>query len=69
GGRPVRVPAASASAASAALARLPYVPSALEWLHSVRTSVVMDTTKAKAQLEWRPIHSSAETLAGLAAAL
>ncbi len=69
GGRPVRVPAASASAASAALARLPYVPSALEWLHSVRTSVVMDTTKAKAQLGWRPIHSSAETLAGLAAAL
>jgi UDP-glucose 4-epimerase len=69
GGRPVRVPAASASAASAALSRLPYVPSALEWLHSVRTSVVMDTTKAKTQLGWRPIHSSAETLAGLAAAL
>ncbi|HVR00174.1 MAG TPA: NAD-dependent epimerase/dehydratase family protein [Mycobacterium sp.] len=69
GGRPVRVPAATASAASAALARLPFVPSALEWLHSTRTSVVMDTTKAKTQLGWRPIHSSAETLAGLAEAL
>ncbi|MCW2547597.1 MAG: hypothetical protein JWN96_2057 [Mycobacterium sp.] len=69
GGRPVRVPAATASAASAAIARLPYVPSALEWLHSARTSVVMDTTKAKTQLGWRPLHSSAETLADLAAAL
>jgi UDP-glucose 4-epimerase len=69
GGRPVRVPAATASAASAAISRLPFVPSTLEWLHSVRTSVVMDTTKAKTQLGWRPIHSSAETLAGLAAAL
>ena len=44
GGRPVRVPAAAASAASAAISRLPYVPSALEWLHTGRTSVVMDTT-------------------------
>lgn len=69
GGRPVRVPAATATAASAALARLPYVPSALEWLHSTRTSVVMDTTKAQTQLGWQPIHSSAETLDALAAAL
>jgi nucleoside-diphosphate-sugar epimerase len=69
GGRPVRVPAVTASAASAALARLPYVPSALEWLHSTRTSVVMDTGKAKTQLGWRPLHSSADTLASLAAAL
>jgi UDP-glucose 4-epimerase len=69
GGRPVRVPAVTASAASAALARLPYVPSALEWLHSTRTSVVMDTGKAKTQLGWRPVHSSADTLASLAEAL
>ncbi len=69
GGRPVRVPAVTASAASAALSRLPFVPSALEWLHSTRTSVVMDTTKAKTQLGWRPVHSSADTLAALAATL
>jgi UDP-glucose 4-epimerase len=69
GGRPVRVPAATATAASAALARLPHVPSALEWLHSTRTSVVMDTTKAKTQLGWQPLHSSSETLATLASAV
>ena len=66
GGRPVRVPAAAASAASAAVSRLPFIPSMLEWLHVARTSVVMDTAKAKEELGWRPVYSSAETLAALA---
>lgn len=69
GGRPVRVPAAAASAASAAIARLPFVPSELEWLHVARTSVVMDTTKAKKDLGWHPTYTSAETLAAMAAAV
>jgi len=68
GGRPVRVPAVAASAASAAISRVPFVPSMLEWLHVARTSVVMDTAKARTQLGWRPVHSSAETLAALASA-
>ncbi len=67
GGRPVRVPAVAATAASAAISRVPGVPSMLEWLHTARTSMVMDTTKAKTQLGWRPLHSSAETLEALAA--
>ena len=66
GGRPVRVPALAASAASAAISKVPFVPSMLEWLHSARTSVVMDTTKARTQLGWRPVHSAEETLAALA---
>ena len=37
---------------SEVFARLPFVPSALEWLHVGRTSVVMDTSKAKSQLGW-----------------
>jgi nucleoside-diphosphate-sugar epimerase len=65
GGRPVRVPAVAATAASAILARLPAVPSAAEWLHIARTSVVMDTHKAKSQLGWTPEYSSAETLQAL----
>jgi nucleoside-diphosphate-sugar epimerase len=69
GGRPVRVPAAAASAASAAVSRLPTISSMLEWIHVARTSVVMDTTKARTELGWRPTYSSAETLALLAAAL
>jgi UDP-glucose 4-epimerase len=69
GGRPVRVPAAAASAASAVIAKTPFVPSALEWLHVTRTSMVMDTTKAKTELGWRPTHTSAETLQALADAI
>ncbi len=69
GGRPVRVPAVAATAASAILARLPAVPSAAEWLHIARTSVVMDTQKAKSQLGWTPRYSSAETLQALADSL
>lgn len=69
GARPIRVPAAAASAASAAVSRLPFVPSLLEWLHVARTSVVMDTTKAERELGWHPTYSSAETLAALAASL
>jgi UDP-glucose 4-epimerase len=66
GGRPVRVPQLAAAAASAVVAQLPFAPSALEWLHVVRTSVVMDTSKAKSVLGWTPKFTSAETLEALA---
>lgn len=69
GARPVRVPRLAMSAASEVVARLPFVPSALEWLHVGRTSVVMDTSKAKSQLGWTPRYTAAETLASLAEAL
>jgi nucleoside-diphosphate-sugar epimerase len=66
GGRPVRVPAIAATAALAVIAHVPFVPSALQWLHIARTSVVMDTSKAKTQLGWKPKYTSAETLQALA---
>jgi UDP-glucose 4-epimerase len=69
GGRPVRVPKPTASAASAIVSKLPFVPSELEWLHTTRTSVVMDTSKAKMVLGWTPQHTSAETLRALATAV
>ncbi|MEV0710224.1 NAD-dependent epimerase/dehydratase family protein [Nocardia aurea] len=67
GGRPVRVPAAAATMVSRAIAQLPFVPPVLEWLHLARTSVVMDTTKAKRRLGWHPFHTSRQTLEALAA--
>lgn len=66
GARPVPVPRVVVAAASEVVARLPFVPSALEWLHVGRTSVVMDTTKAKSVLGWTPEYTAAETLSGLA---
>jgi nucleoside-diphosphate-sugar epimerase len=69
GARPIRLPRAAASVASEVIARLPFVPSALEWLHVGRTSVVMDTTKAKSQLAWTPKYTAAETLSALGEAI
>lgn len=66
GARPLKVPRAAAVATSEVMARLPFVPSSLEWLHAGRTSVVMDTTKAREQLGWRPKFTAAETLSALA---
>lgn len=69
GGRPIRVPAAAVSAASAAFTHLPFVPSVLEWLHVARAAVVVDTTRAHRELGWRPTHTTAEALESLAAAV
>lgn len=69
GARPVKVPHAAAVVTSEVLARLPFVPSALEWLHAGRASTVMDTSKAKDELGWQPKHTAAETLAALAGAV
>jgi nucleoside-diphosphate-sugar epimerase len=68
GTRSVRVPRAAATAASELLTRLPLVPALAEWIHAARTSVVMDTSRAKQVLGWQPKHSSRETLDELAAA-
>jgi nucleoside-diphosphate-sugar epimerase len=65
GTRSVRVPQAAAVALSQGLARLPLVPAAAEWLHLGRTSVVMDTTRAREVLGWTPQYSAADTLATL----
>lgn len=65
GTRSLRVPQAAAVALSRALARLPMVPAAAEWLHLGRTSVVMDTVRARTVLGWQPRYSAADTLASL----
>lgn len=66
GALPIKVPRAAAVVTSEVLSVLPFVPSALEWLHAGRTSVVMDTAKAKSELGWRPRYTSKETLDTLA---
>jgi len=65
----VPVPQALAKASSEVLARLPLVPAMAEWLHIMRASVVMETSAAKRELQWSPEHTSAQTLAAMAAVL
>jgi UDP-glucose 4-epimerase len=69
GTRSIRVPRAAAVAASRVVARLPMLPAAAEWIHVTRSSVVMDTSRAKDVLGWRPQYTSRETLAALAESL
>ena len=69
GGHPVRVPAVAATAASEVIAHMPFVPSALVWLHIAKVSMVMDTSKAKTQLGWNPKYTSAQTLQALVESL
>ena len=69
GTRSIRIPHAVATSASAVLARLPMVPAAAEWIHAVRSSVVMDTSRAKNLLGWQPQYTSRATLAAMASTL
>lgn len=69
GTRSVRVPHAVAAAASAVLAKLPMLPAAAEWIHAARPSVVMDTSRAKAELGWQPQYTSRQTIDALAETL
>ena len=68
GERPVRVPAATATIGSAIVARLPFLPAEAGIFHLARTSVLMDTGKAKSLLGWIPKYTAAQTLEALAAA-
>ena len=69
GAVPVPVPHAAAALVSEVVARLPWVPSLAEWIHVARTPVLMDTTRAKELLGWRPEYTCEETLAAMASAL
>lgn len=65
----VPVPRSAAVLASNVVARLPWVPAMAEWVHVARTPVLMDTTRARTELGWRPQHTAAETLREMTAAL
>ena len=60
------VPHAAAVAISEVVSLMPRVPAAAEWIHVARHSVVMDTSKAKRELGWRPQHTALETLREMA---
>jgi UDP-glucose 4-epimerase len=58
----IPVPAVLLEPAALVLPRIPFAPSAAEWLHTMRTPVVMDTRKARSKLRWQPKFSGRETL-------
>ena len=61
----VPVPDLAVGAAAELVARLPFVPDEAQWIESVRRPVIMDTSRARDGLGWRPRHDARETLAAM----
>jgi nucleoside-diphosphate-sugar epimerase len=62
GVRPVPVPAPPARAAARALLRLPFLPRVAGWLEAASQPAIMDTTRARTELGWRPRYSALEAV-------
>ena len=59
---PVPLPTGPSQAVFRALAKVPGLPSAAEWVEAFSHPAVMDTTKAKEQLGWVPAYTGLEAL-------
>jgi nucleoside-diphosphate-sugar epimerase len=64
----VPMPEIAVEAAAGLVARLPFVPAEAQWIEAVRSPVLMDTSKARRELRWRPQHDADETLRAMVAA-
>ncbi|MDQ4086375.1 MAG: NAD-dependent epimerase/dehydratase family protein [Actinomycetota bacterium] len=59
---PVPLPPLPARAAARALLRLPFLPRVAGWLEVASHPAIMDTTRARKQLGWKPRYSALEAL-------
>jgi nucleoside-diphosphate-sugar epimerase len=62
GALPIPLPAGPAHAAARAFSRLPFLPPVAEWVEAASRPAIMDTTKAREQLGWRPRYTGIEAL-------
>ncbi|MDP5184181.1 NAD-dependent epimerase/dehydratase family protein [Blastococcus sp. BMG 814] len=58
----IPLPAAPAQAAARAFSRLPFLPPAAEWIEVASRPAIMDTTRAREELGWRPRYTGLEAL-------
>lgn len=58
----VGLPGAPAHAAARAVSRIPGLPSVAQWVEALAHPAVMDTTKARSELGWRPQISARDAL-------
>jgi nucleoside-diphosphate-sugar epimerase len=59
---PVPVPAGAVQTLARSVAALPFAPPAAEWAEAASHPAIMDASRAKARLGWRPRYSSLEAL-------
>ncbi|MFZ2016635.1 MAG: NAD-dependent epimerase/dehydratase family protein [Nocardioides sp.] len=62
GFRALRIPGAPVALAARLAAKLPYLPGGTQWVEAMSHPALMDTTKARTQLGWRPRHTAIEAL-------
>jgi UDP-glucose 4-epimerase len=62
------LPEAAVGATAEIVSRLPFLPPEASWINALRTPVLMDTSRARSELGWRPRHDSHETLREMVAA-
>lgn len=67
GWRALPVPDLAVDVTAALLNRLPAMPPEAAWIQTARVPVVMDTTRARQQLGWQPLHDAAATVASTVA--
>jgi UDP-glucose 4-epimerase len=58
----VPAPRLAVGAAAEAVAFMPFLPDEAAWIETLRRPVLMDTSRARAGLHWRPHHDARETL-------
>jgi len=62
GALPIPLPAAPVQRAARVVSRLPFLPPAAQWVEALSHPAVMDTTKARTQLGWRPAYTGLAAL-------
>jgi UDP-glucose 4-epimerase len=58
----VPIPELAVDATAHVAARLPFLPPEADWLQAFRVPTLMDATKARKKLGWRPKHTARQTL-------
>jgi nucleoside-diphosphate-sugar epimerase len=58
----IPVPELAVDVTASLVSRLPFLPPEAYWVNAFTTSVVMDTSKARRELRWRPKHDSRAVL-------
>jgi UDP-glucose 4-epimerase len=61
----VPVPDFAMGATAGLVAHVPFVPAEAQWIETLRVPVIMDTTRARRELRWRPQHDAKEILRGM----
>jgi UDP-glucose 4-epimerase len=58
----IPVPELAVDAVAEMIARLGFLPAQAQWIAAFREPTIMDTSKARRELRWRPAHDALQTL-------